>query len=122
MFSRFPSRNTYLSIMVEMVIMVAKAIMVMVEIVIMVDTNIMLVMVAVVIMVNMITRTDRADRTTRTSGKDKSKRIDRTDIFKLDFPGNLCRAAFAILAMSHQGTVFHDRKCLPICDPLRIMT
>ena len=31
--------------------------------------------------------------------ENQDKRADRT--FKLDFPGNLCRAAFAILAMFH---------------------
>ena len=39
----------------------------------------------------------RTDRKTRTNGQ-----TGQTDLtFKLDFPGNLCRAAFAILAMFH---------------------
>ena len=45
-----------------------------------------------VVMIFMIIMVIRTDRTLRTQGQ--------TDLtFKLDFPGNLCRAAFAILAM-----------------------
>ena len=49
----------------------------------------MVIMVDVVIMVNMVDRRGQ-DRT----GQDKLT-------FKLDFPGNLCLAAFAILATFH---------------------
>ena len=43
---------------------------------------------------------DRQDKRNR-RGQTKSEKTDRTDrlTFRLDFPGNLCRAAFAILAM-----------------------
>ena len=85
----------------------------MVETVIMVTMNIMvdMVIIIVVVMVVMVNRTDRITRThgtnktdwiTRTRDRqDRQSEIrDRTDqTFKLDFPGNLCRAAFAILAM-----------------------
>ena len=39
-----------------------------------------------------------------TNRTDRTKIKNRTDklTFKLDFPGNLCRAAFAILAMFSQ--------------------
>ena len=43
-----------------------------------------------VVMIFMIIMVIRTDRTLRTQGQ-----TDMT--FKLDFPGNLCRAAFAIL-------------------------
>ena len=65
-------------IMVKMVMVVEKHVMVVMV------TIIMVVKVVRVVMVIMVIRTDRT-------------RPDRT--FKLDFPGNLCRAAFAILAM-----------------------
>ena len=51
-----------------------------------------MVIIIVVVMVVMVIRTDRKTRTNGHTGQ--------TDLtFKLDFPGNLCRAAFAILAM-----------------------
>ena len=61
-----------------------------VEMVIMVT----IIMVDMVVMVIMVIRTDRTTRTDRT---DRSEKTDLT--FKLDFSGNLCRAAFAILAI-----------------------
>ena len=60
-------------------------------------------LVVTVIMAILVTMVIRTDRTTRTPGTNKTDRTDKsgqTDLtFKLDFPGNLCRAAFAILAM-----------------------
>ena len=43
-------------------------------------------------------KTDRTGRKDRTSRKDRTNRTDKIDI-RLDFPGNLCKAAFAILAL-----------------------
>ena len=79
-----------MAIMVTLVIIVTKVIMVKMVMVVAMDvmvlrvTIIMVDMVVRVVMVIMVIRTDRT-------------RPDLT--FKLDFPGNLCRAAFAILAM-----------------------
>ena len=50
-----------------------------------------------VIIVIMVIRTDRTTRTHVTDRKDKLERTDRAD--RSDFPGKLCRASFAILAM-----------------------
>ena len=58
---------------------------------------------AIIIMEVMVVVDIRTDRAIRTHGTNKTGRTDKsgqTDLtFKLDFPGNLCRAAFAILAM-----------------------
>ena len=70
--------------MIKMVLVVAMDVMVVMITIIMVD------------MVIMVIRTDRTTRTDRTDRADKSEKTDLT--FKLDFSGNLCRAAFAILA------------------------
>ena len=57
-------------------------------------------MVIVVVMVVMVIRSDRTTRTHRTGQKSQGGETGPTDLtFKLDFPGNLCRAAFAIHAM-----------------------
>ena len=57
-------------------------------------------------------RTDRTNRTNRTNRTDRTDRIDRIDridrTLKLDFPGNLCRAAFAILAMFYFDSISHN--------------
>ena len=72
--------------------------------VIMVEMVIMVIMVSIVIMV---IRTDRTDRTEST---DESERTDRQDrqTFRLDFPGNLCLAAFEILAMLENYSGFQE--------------
>ena len=54
---------------------------------------VMIIIVVMLVMVIMVIRTDKKTRTKRT----KRGQIDLT--FKLDFPGNLDRAAFANLAM-----------------------
>ena len=46
----------------------------------------------------MVIRTTRTHMTDRTDKSERRERTDRSNI-KLDLPGNLCRAAFAILAM-----------------------
>ena len=64
----------------------------------------MVVMVEMVIMFIMVIRTDRTTRTHSTDTTDKSekKQTGQTDLtFLLDFPGNYCRAAFAILVLFH---------------------
>ena len=63
---------------------------------VLVAMDVMVVMITI-IMVDMVIRTDRTTRTDRTDRADKSEKTDLT--FKLDFSGNLCRAAFAILAL-----------------------
>ena len=56
---------------------------------------VMIIIVVMLVMVIMVIRTDRKTRTNRTD-----RYRAQTDLkFKLDFPGNLCRAAFAILVM-----------------------
>ena len=58
----------------------------MIIVVVMVVVVIIAIMVIMVIMVVMVIRTDKSERT------------DRTELtFKLDFPGNLCRAALQFL-------------------------
>ena len=57
-----------------------------------------------VVMVNMVITVEiaiRTDRTTKVTGQTRqTSQRGQTDLtFKLDIPGNLCRAAFAILAM-----------------------
>jgi len=94
--------------MIIMLVMVAMVMVVMLDMVVMVD---MVAVVDMVVMVDMVAVVDMVvivvilvvvrlvivviDRTERTTGQ-----IGQTKLaFKLDFPGNLCRAAFAILAM-----------------------
>ena len=59
-------------------------------------------MIIIVVMLVMFIMVIRTDRKTRTNGQ--TRQTDLT--FKLDFPGNLCKAALAILAMFH----YIDRK------------
>ena len=90
--------DTHQFIMVEMVIIFKMVIMV--EMVKMVEMVIMAVMAMVVrLSMLIITRTrDRQDRQVRDERQDR-----QIFSFKVDFPGNLCRAAFAILAMFVPG-------------------
>ena len=53
------------------------------------DIMVVMAMIIIVVMLVMFIMVIRTDRKTRTNGQ----------TFKLDFPGNLCREAFAILAM-----------------------
>ena len=64
----------------------------MVSMVEMVITVEMIIMVEMVILVEMVSMVEIGQTSQRQTGQ-----IDLT--FKLDFPGNLCRAAFAIFAM-----------------------
>ena len=58
---------------------------------------VMIIFVVMLVIVIIVIRTDRKTRTNRQTGQ--------TGVtFKLDFPGNLCGAAFAILAMFYLNT------------------
>ena len=63
-----------------------------------------------VIMVSIVIMVIRTDRTDRTESTDESERTDRQDrqTFRLDFPGNLCLAAFEILAMLENYSGFQE--------------
>ena len=63
---------------------------------------VMTIIVVMLVMVIMVIRTDRKTRTNRTDRTDRYK----TDRSELDFPGNMCRAAFAILVMFVNGLVW----------------
>ena len=56
---------------------------------------VVMVMIIIVVMLVMVIMVIRTDRKTMTKGQ--TRQTDLT--FKLDFPGNFCRAAFAILTM-----------------------
>ena len=59
------------------------------------DIMVVMAMIIIVVMLVMFIMVIRTDRKTRTN-----RQIGQTDLtFKLDFPGNLCGTAFAILAM-----------------------
>ena len=52
----------------------------------------------------MVIRTDRKTRTEPAGQTSQGGLTGQTDLtFKIDFPGKLCRAAFAILSMFDQG-------------------
>ena len=59
------------------------------------DIMVVMAMIIIVVMLVMFIMVIRTDRKTRTNGQTRQTELT----FKLDFPGNLCRAAFAILAM-----------------------
>ena len=59
------------------------------------DIMVVMSMIIIVVMLVMFIMVIRTARKTKTNGQ--TGQTDQT--FKLDFPGNLCRAAFAILAM-----------------------
>ena len=61
---------------------------------------VMIINVVMLVMVIMVIRTDKKTRKTRTNRTERGQ-IDLT--FKLDFPGNLCRASFANFAMFYTG-------------------
>ena len=59
------------------------------------DIMVVMAIIIIVVMLVMFIMVIRTARKTKTNGQ--TGQTDQT--FKLDFPGNLCRAAFAILAM-----------------------
>ena len=75
--------------------MVAMDIVVVIVVIDRIFVVVMVVMVIMVIMVFMVIMIIRTDRKTRTTGRTGQRDLT----FKLEFPGNLCRAAFAILAL-----------------------
>ena len=96
-------------------IMVITVVMVMIIIVVMVVMVIIVIMVLLVFMVIMVIRTDRKTRTTGTNGADRTETRDMT--FKLDFPCDLCKAAFTNLAMFNAGMIF----CLCCIDVMLVI-
>ena len=81
--------------------------------VIMVIITVIAIMVIMVVIVIMVIRTDRTDRTESTDESERTEESERTDrqdrqTFRLDFPGNLCLAAFEILAMLENYSGFQE--------------
>ena len=83
----------------------------------MVAMDIMVVMAMIIIVVTLVMfiMVIRTDRQTRTNGQ--AGQTDRT--FKLDFPGNLCRAAFAILFLFIDKVITDVTICFNYCVCVR---
>ena len=96
-----------------MVVMVVMVIMVDLVIMVVMVMIIKVIMVVMVIMVIMVIKVIGTDRTTRKGQTGETSQIGQTDpTFKIDFPGNLCRAAFTILAMFKRYLPHVSADCL----------
>ena len=100
-------------VIVEVVVRVALDNMVMVVTV----RIIMVVMDAKVVIVIIVIWIDRTTRTHGTDRTDKSDMTDRTHnlTFKLDFRGNLCGAAFAILVIFYAKKPILMKRSTQLC-------